>query len=275
MEKTAEMTLAEALSSIDSTQEKLAISFRDMKIEELEELLSKEAGVSLKKKSEMVKMSAEEKFLMADQWGRELAREFAKTAAKPIPGFMDVAKHYGKKALEKLPKGAQEAVKATGSHLSRNRGKYLGGGGYLYGVHRGRKVGGEYYDEATDSYKPKLPIEDQYLPKEKKSQLEKDALSVPPGVSGMLAKAAPTISKGLQSAGKALGGTSMKGRAIAGGAIGALGGAMKSPGVDPATGQQKSRLTGALAGAGVGAAGGAMAPKMVSGAQGLMGKLAK
>lgn len=222
MEKTAEMTLAEALSSIDSTQEKLAVSFRDMKIDELEELLKKEAGVPLKKKSEMVKMSAEEKILMADQWGRELARDIFKKEASIFGKPLHIRQ-------------AEKAMKKSGKDV------------------------------------PLLPN----LWKDKKSSLEKDALSVPPGVSNMLSKAAPTISKGLQSAGKALGGTSMKGRAIAGGAIGALGGAMKSPGVDPATGQQKSRLTGALAGAGVGAAGGAMAPKMVSGAQGLMGKLAK
>lgn len=267
MEKTAEMTFAEALSSVDTKTEKLASAFKDVPIEELEEILKKEASPKTKK-STMVKMSAAEQFELADQWGRDLALEFFKTAGQP--GIKDALKSVGSAVMGKLSPGVQEKVKATGAHLAKHRGKYVGAPAYLYGVHRGRKVGGEYYDEATDSYKPKLPIEDQYLPRGK----EKKSLALPPGVSSLLGKAMPTVTKGLQGAGKAMAGSSMLGRAGAGAALGAVGGAAQKPGYDPATGRMTSRLGGALRGAGMGAAAGAAAPALVRGAQGAMSKMA-
>ncbi len=102
---------------------------------------------------------------------------------------------------------------------------------------------------------------------------KQSSITITAGVAGMMSKIAPTITKGLAGAGKAMAGSTSKGRAMVGGAIGAAGGALKDPGVDPVTGQRKSRLTGALAGAGLGAAAGHYAPQAVGGAQKLMGKL--
>jgi hypothetical protein len=233
VEKTAEMTFAEALSSVDSKKTKLASAFKDLPIEELEELIKKEASPKKEKKSDMVKMSAEEKFALADQWGRDLARDFAKTAGSKMDAL----------------KGAAGAVKG---HVAKHSGKYGLGAGYLGGVQAGRH---------SERWL-------QNMGKEKKS------LALPPGVSGLLGKAMPTVTKGLQSAGKAMAGSSMLGRAAGGAAIGAVGGAAQKPGINPMTGQSGSRLGGALRGAAAGGVAGAAAPALVGGAQKLVGRMA-
>jgi hypothetical protein len=89
------------------------------------------------------------------------------------------------------------------------------------------------------------------LAREQGPELFKQASLAVSALKG-LRGAMPTVNKGLTAMSKNPRGVLMGG----GAAIGAIGGAMKDPGVDPATGQKKSRLTGALAGAGLGAAAG-------------------
>ncbi len=285
MVKTAEMTFAEALSSVDSKQEKLASAFRDMPLEELEGFLKKEAFIPPKvppgtkflpsfkkkeKKSEMEKLSASEKFLLADQWGRELAHK-AKTAAEQSDEYKSLSKGHGRVGAA-LGAAAGAARIGTASSFGKLDPRVKGLamlGGAAFGAGAGY-LGGRAKHWAAGKVAPKS--------KEKKSGgvemiSKQSSITLTAGVTGMLSKIAPTITKGLAGAGKAMAGSTSKGRAMVGGAIGAAGGALKDPGVDPVTGQRKSRLTGALAGAGLGAAAGHYAPQAVGGAQKLMGKL--
>jgi hypothetical protein len=87
---TPEQQLAQILGSLPTTQqEKLAASFSSMSIQQLREVLTKEAGVvkNKTKNSEMEKLSAIEKIALADEWGRSLARThheaLVKAAAMP------------------------------------------------------------------------------------------------------------------------------------------------------------------------------------------------
>jgi hypothetical protein len=290
VEKTAEMTFAEALSSVDQKQEKLAAALNDLPVDELEELLKKEAPPSPKKeKSSMVKMSAEEKFALADQWGRDLARDFAKTAANNEREEA-IGRAIKKDPWQKALTGAITGLSgiyggASGHGLAAmkgmgTKGKALGAaGGALVGA--GLGYGGSKLTDWTSkklvSHLPEKFISKRYqrrIGEEVKAGKEKKSLALPPGVSGLLGKAMPTVTKGLQSAGKAMGGTSMLGRAAGGAALGALGGAAQKPGVNPMTGQSSSRLGGALRGAAVGGVAGAAAPAVVGGAQKLVGRMA-
>ena len=278
MEKTAEMTFEEALSAMDVRQEKLATAFGDLKVDELEELLKKEAAPKKEKKSDMTKLSAEQKILMADDWGRELAHEMSKLAEDPT--------YVGSAGRGALLHGAIHGV--TGAVGGAAIGKHMG-----HGV-KGALIGGAS-GAAVGAGRGALEGLSQRFIHGKNSK-EKKSFVLPPGVAGMLKQAAPSLTKiaifgaggvggaaaagisGLRSAvvkgvnrgHTALALSSAKQRAGIGAGIGAVAGGLKSPGVDPNTGQKKSRLMGALGGAALGAGAGVAAPHAISAGQKMM-----
>ena len=84
----------------------------------------------------------------------------------------------------------------------------------------------------------------------------------------MAKEAAPAmglLQKGIGTAASKILSTGAGTRAAVGAGVGAVGGALKNPGVDPATGQQRSRLKNMAIGAGLGAGAGAAAGKAVTG----------
>lgn len=165
---TPEQQLAQALGELPTTeQEKLSSAFRNMSIDQLTELLSKEAGVfgkplairvaekTMKKKSEMEKLSAAEKIAMADNWGRALARAHFENMTKialNLPGGLSSiaskAMGAGKQLLSHpgVTKAVGQSAKALTGPIARNVGIGAAGGAALGALKKpeagGSRVGG-------------------------------------------------------------------------------------------------------------------------------------
>ena len=190
---------------------------------------------------------AMEKLAWAEDVGRELAQEHTKEAFD-VKALGEAAKTFGKStgALHRTAIGA--TVGGLGGALS--------GGGYnpnpvsgqmeersrlkrgLLGAAAGAAAGGLSHGEGRKAVGNLIS---------KTGSMQK--VAVLPAIGGMLARGAAA--------------PAMKRMAIGAG-IGAAGGALKTPGIDPTTGQQKSRLGAIAVGAGLGAAAGKALPRGVS-----------
>lgn len=258
--KTPEMTLAEVLGQVQS-KTKIAEALNEMSSMELADVLraegfGKRETAPKAKVASITKLSAAEKVAMADQWGRELAREFMKIAAEAKKSNKPKNDHErankwgitGAALLGGLTNTARHSPGAAIARVAHNSLAGYGAGRlahrFAHGPAKGEKL--------------------------KKSSVIKVAVpnmaAVMAGAKQLASKAAPMVGK----ATSAVMGSSTGRRAAIGAGIGAVGGALKDPGMS-STGQPKSRLGGMIGGAALGGAAGAAAKPALSALGGMKG----